>query len=105
MTLPAPEFAEIKELYTQLEGENGDLIARDAVMNGLRHQTYDVRSPHPTIENWPPKIIRSGWAPHAIMTHVAMFAERPAFHHDPGIGGPAQPRSEKIDGVLNNRPP
>ncbi len=47
--MPAPEFKEIKDLFTQLEGDQGDLIARDTEMESLRHQTYDVRSPHPTI--------------------------------------------------------
>ena len=107
MALSKPEFKNIKDVYSAVKGQWGDLGKQDDEMQGLVDNTYHVPHPHPEgIENFDAEasIIRSGWTKRHIRAFVAMFAEKPVAHHKPGIGAALKRLSEKIEGFLNVLP-
>lgn len=100
MPLSKPEFEDIKKLYDALKGDWSELHAQDEEMLKLWDMTYDVPHAEPAIENFTPKIIRSGWTRRAIKAFVSLF-DKPTFRHSPGIGAPSHRISERIEGFLN----
>jgi hypothetical protein len=99
-----PTFPQIKELHETISNSWSGRIALDKEMNELHEMTYEVRAPSPEIENYTPRVIRSGWTRHAIKSFKAMFADKPVFRHEPGIGTASHRQSEKIEGFLNELP-
>jgi hypothetical protein len=103
MALPKPDFAAIKNVYDAVKSKWSKLDEQDSEMLALWNMTYPVPHCEPEIENYEPKVIRSGWTRRAIKTFKTLFG-KPVFRHEPGIGTAKHRLSEKIEDFLNTLP-